>query len=82
MNELGLDVEVYYASEVNEDAKLVATCHHAVTHVGDAWRLTRDRVGYTVTIVYGGETILKRSRPGPNFVSCSTQLENEIYPAD
>ena len=48
LNELGLDVEVYYASEVNEDAKLVATCHHAVTHVGDAWRLTRDKVGYPV----------------------------------
>ena len=50
LNELGLDVEVYYASEINEDAKLVATCHHSVTHVGDAAMLTRDRVSYTITI--------------------------------
>ena len=44
LNELGLDVEVYYASEINTDAMLVASYHHRVTHVGDAAKLTRAQV--------------------------------------
>lgn len=41
LNELGLDTEAYYASEINTDAMLVASYHHGVTHVGDASLLTR-----------------------------------------
>ena len=45
LDELGLDVEVYYSSEINPDAKLVATYHHCPTHLGDAVQLNRAQVG-------------------------------------
>ena len=56
LDELGLDVEVYYSSEINPDAKLVATYHHCPTHLGDAVQLNRAQVGIYVlhTAVKGG----------------------------
>ena len=48
LDELGLDVEVYYSSEINPDAKLVATYHHCPTHLGDAVQLNRAQVGIYV----------------------------------
>ena len=53
MNELGLDVEAYYASEINKDAMLVSSVHHDVTHIGDASLLTRAQVlfSYYKTVI-------------------------------
>lgn len=39
LDELGLDVEVYYASEVSSDAKLVANFNHSLVQLGDIWSL-------------------------------------------
>jgi hypothetical protein len=41
---LGLDMEVYYASEIDEHARLVSSLHHEVKHVGNVLNLDLQRV--------------------------------------
>ena len=46
LDKLGLDVEVYYTSEIDEDSLLVTTYHHGdtVTPLGDVTKLTETKV--------------------------------------
>lgn len=46
MDNIGLDVEEYYASEIDDDAILVSMVNHrdSVQHLGDVRSLTRDKV--------------------------------------
>jgi hypothetical protein len=46
LDKLGLDVEVYYTSEIEEDSLLVTSYHHGdtVTPLGDVTKLTETKV--------------------------------------
>ncbi|XP_053376999.1 DNA (cytosine-5)-methyltransferase 3B-like [Mercenaria mercenaria] len=44
LDELGLDVDVYYASEINPDAMLVANFHHHPVQLGDVWQLSKRKL--------------------------------------
>lgn len=49
LDKLGFNVEVYYASEIDTSAKLVAEHRHRgrLRHVGDVCKLTADEVRST-----------------------------------
>lgn len=51
MDNIGLDVEEYYASEIDDDAILVSMVNHrdSVQHLGDVRSLTREKVRLSIT---------------------------------
>ncbi|XP_060592707.1 DNA (cytosine-5)-methyltransferase 3A-like [Ruditapes philippinarum] len=53
---LGLDMEVYYASEIDEHARLVSSLHHEVKHVGNVLNLDLQRLKKIcpIDLVLGG----------------------------
>lgn len=46
LDSLGLDVEVYYTSEIDQDSLLVTSFHYGdtVTPIGDVTKLTEEKV--------------------------------------
>ncbi|WAR04392.1 DNM3A-like protein [Mya arenaria] len=53
---LGLDVELYVASEINPDAMAVSSYHHNVTQLGDVWGINKDKLRELcpIDLVLGG----------------------------
>lgn len=51
MDNIGLDVEEYYASEIDDDAILVSMVNHgdSVQHLGDVRSLTCEKVRLSIT---------------------------------
>ena len=52
MDNLGIQVEVYFASEINEEAMLVSEMNYGprVTYIGDVTKLDSEKVDYTSSI--------------------------------
>lgn len=46
LNKLGLDVECYYASEIDPDAELVSLVHNGnlITRLGDVKNITEEKI--------------------------------------
>ena len=49
LEQLGLHIDVYYASEINETAELVTMFNHgfSVSQLGDVMKIDRNTVSYT-----------------------------------
>lgn len=70
LNELGIEVEKYYASEIDEDALMVSNCCHPykITHLGDIKNITSEKLEEipAIHILLGGSPCNDMSSVNPS----------------
>ena len=59
LEQLGLDIDVYFASEINETAELVTVFNHgfSVSQLGDVMKIERSTVSYFPSLAWETERV-------------------------
>jgi len=80
---LGLDVEVYYASEIDEDALMVSSAHFGdrITYLGDVRGITKEKIQEIapIDLLIGGSPCNDLSLVNPARMGLHSTYRQPIY---
>jgi site-specific DNA-cytosine methylase len=80
---LGLDVEVYYASEIDEDALMVSSAHFGdrITYLGDVRGITKEKIQEIapIDLLIGGSPCNDLSLVNPARMGLHSTYRQSIY---